>query len=183
MEKQQLNISCNTITLTVFMDCLFDNNYTALAPDATEEEQKEIWQKLKEEYFIKSGDAKQQHIFLLSKKIAVQEARLMVVRTVAEMPEKEGLKVLQKVGYAGSKSGINSRVRRDLVMLEVHRNELNRLFTAAANKQNSTRDDFIRWMVVVSKYIGYRIDPSLTTVLEFLSMDKMMRGAQQKIKH
>lgn len=174
MEKQKLNISCDTVTLAVFMDCMFDGNYIALAANATDDERKALWHKLSEEYSQKSGDMKQQYVFSLMRRIALKEARITAFGIALHLSFYEAEKLLKGFGYTGGVARVKSRVDHDKITLAADQRELKKMLERESKRQ-STRVDFIQWITVVSKFMGYRIDPAVVTITEFLSMDKMFK--------
>jgi hypothetical protein len=177
MEKKKLNISCDTVTLAVFMDCLFDSNYSALCTGVTDNELKEIWREIYEEYAKQSGNMKQLYILGLMRSIAIKEAKIMAFELSIGMSNTEAAELLKKFHYTGGKLRIEARVERDKIMLEAHKKELQKYLNREALQPKSTRADFIQWITVVSKFMSYRIDPQVVTVTEFINMDKMMKEA------
>lgn len=173
MEKQKLNISCNTVTLAVFIDCDVNGNLRRLSETATEEELKEIWSLLTEEYAELSGNTGHDYLFSLTKKIARIEDKISAVNIAASLPLDEALAFLKKYGYTGTRKMIEARVKSDIITLEGYRNDLDS-FLKNQKQKPATMADYINWITVVSKYMGYRIDQSVVTVTEFIFMDKLM---------
>jgi len=176
MEKQRLNISCDTITLDVFIDCAVNNNLRRLSKDATDEELTEIWNGINEEYATKSGNVKHNYIFDLAKKIALLENKIKIGALMIQFDNDEAKAMLQKIGYRGDVEALIKRDNKTLLSLQ---SELEK-----ANQNDGTgkltEADFLRWINIVSKFMGFRINRKVVTVTEFLEMERLMKVKTDK---
>jgi hypothetical protein len=187
MEKQKLNTlykcRCSEVTLDEFIDCLLNDNYLRLlkspagTPEATPDEQdsmaQQAWGLLYQDYVKQSGGKKNLYLFTLYRRIALLDTRIKVAGMILKeaLPDEERAKLLNMVNYTGNINGIVTNIKRDSVLLSGAITEWNKA-KEGTSEENMTERDFTRWMVSVSKFMGYRIDKRSVTVEEFLEMNR-----------
>jgi hypothetical protein len=178
MEKQKLNISCKCgeVTLDEFIDCLINGNLLRLVREgeSAEAELQAAWATLYQEYMNQRGGEKNKYLFSLYKRTMILSAKLKAARMILdeEAPDEEKIALLKQVDYTGNINGIVSKIKRDTVMLTGAINELNRAKEGGDSEDRMMESDFTRWIISVSKFMGYRIDRHKVTVAEFLEMNR-----------
>jgi len=173
MEKQRLNISCDTITLDVFIRCVVYNDLRDLG-DYPNEELKTIWEQVYEEYVQISGNKAYKNVTSLIQRTATLQAKLQLATAAMQ---NEDFDILNKLGYKGGIDKAVSKIQKDTISLQQRQNEIEQATTK--DQRTLKESDFTVWIVQVGKFMGYRIDRKITTVSEFVEMSKQM---EQEIK-
>jgi hypothetical protein len=158
------------VTLDEFIDCLVNGNLRRLARSGnpTDEELQAAWEMLYSEYAERSGSTSHVYMFSLIKSISVLRAKLMAVQNTVQSGNVEAL---SKLGYTGDLKKIIARVKLESVELQGKEKELKKIQESASGEKAS-ENDFTRWIISVSKFMGYRIDRHEVTVAEFLEMNR-----------
>jgi hypothetical protein len=156
----------------VFIDCDISGNLRRLSDTATDEELREIWDDVCAEYARISGNNSLSYAFNTTKRVYLLETKLISANLCLKHLSDEALILLKKIGYKGDFNKINAQMKRESIGLQGARKELDRL--VKADRHKSTEEDYVKWIVAVSKYMGYRIDRNKVTVLEFLEMSRQM---------
>ena len=94
------------------------------------------------------------------------------------LPDDNRVAFLKQLDYTGSIDNIVAKIKRDTVLLSGAINELDAA-KSGSSEDGMTESDFTRWIVSVSKFMGYRIDRQQVTVAEFL---EMIREFEENIK-
>jgi preprotein translocase subunit Sec63 len=181
MEKQKYNISCKNITLDVFIDCDINGNLRRLSETATNEELQEIWDDICSEYARITGNNSLSYAFSVTKRVYLLETKLVSAMYCLKFPSENTLILLNKIGYKGNDFGkITARIQRETIELESAKKELDKLMKTEKNR--ATEDDYVKWIVSVSKYMGYHIDRNKIMVSEFLEMSRQMENSYKNKK-
>jgi hypothetical protein len=173
--KPVIACRCSEVTLDAFIDCLVNDNLRRLvrSGEASDEQLRAAWASLYQDYMKRSGGEKNKYMFALYKRSAVLESRLktagMILKEV--LPDEDKINLLRQIDYTGDINGIVARIKRDTVLLAGAVNELKKA-REDSSEEGMTEKDFTRWIISVSKFMGYRIDRHKVTVEEFLEMNR-----------
>jgi hypothetical protein len=189
MEKQRLSISCSAVTLDAFIACLCRGELGRLAAFAcsvggaapTEQALQAAWEALYADYARRVGGGRAGYALALSRRAAFLAARLRCAALAAALPQADGAALLAGLGYRGGVAAIEAALKRDALALAELRVELRReADRAQQGDEKATEEGFTRWVVLVSRGMGYRIDKKKVTVEEFLAMSEAVEGEQKK---
>jgi hypothetical protein len=164
----------------VFIDCDINGNFRRLSETATDEELQDIWDNICTEYAKITGNNTLSYAFSVTKRVYFLETKLVSANYCLKYSEEEALPLLKKIGYKGNFDKIIAQIKRETIELQSARKEHDRLLKTEQSK--STEDDYVKWIVSVSKYMGYRIDRNKVMVSEFLAMSKQMENEYKKHK-
>jgi hypothetical protein len=168
-----LKISCSSVTLDAFVDCLVNGNLRRLSDTATEQELHEAWGALCAEYGRLSGGQQNGYAFSLRRRVAALGAKLSLAGVALCCAGEARRTWLKKAGYAGSDA--ERRMALDTVLYEDARRELEAVEKeSGGGGESMTSERFTRWIVSVSKFMGFSIDRRTVTVLEFLQMSTLL---------
>ena len=168
-----MKLSCDNITLDVFIRCLVYNDLKVLG-DCPDEELREIWERLYEEYAELSGNKAYSNTVSLIQRISVLEAKLqLAVIGINDMD------MLNRLGYKGEINSLTGKIQKDALILQQKQKELEQV---SSEKRQLKEADFTAWIVQVSKYMGYRIDRKKITVSEFIEMNKQMEKEMESLR-
>jgi hypothetical protein len=133
----------------------------------------EAWGHLYQDYVKQSGGKKNRYFFTLYRRIALLDTKIKAAALILKesFPDEDKTTLLNKVNYTGNIKGIVMKIKRDSVLLSGAITEWNKA-KEGKSEEAMTERDFTRWMVSVSKFMGYRIDRHNVTVTEFLEMNR-----------
>jgi hypothetical protein len=180
-----LKISCSSVTLDAFIDCLVNKNLRRLSATATEGELREAWKALYDEFsrLTTPDDGVQRYIMRLTRRVSSLEFRLRCAATLVTMGSEDTGSLLSSLGYSGGAAVADEKMRLDAVRLEETRRELEDAQKGAPTTgEGSDEERFTRWIGYVGKYMGFHIDRKKVSVLEFIEMDRMMRDEAREVK-
>ncbi|MEG1950479.1 MAG: hypothetical protein RR137_08965 [Odoribacter sp.] len=183
--RWNLYTQCSELPLDRFIRCL-DGDLSALKKHLYVPKylQMKVLSIIIEEYAKLSGDSGYEKSFLLSKEMARDACRLSLIRMCIKVLlveyNKRCVDVLISLGYnyrfdnsnpIGFKKDID-RIEKNARMLEIEistkRAQYDKIFKKKCASKSS--GDFVKALTVLSKYMGYRIDPKLITVNEYVSI-------------
>lgn len=181
---------CSELPLADFISCVIDKNYKALLKygHASPYDLSRAWDSIYSEFSEMSGSPAFKLIMNLSKDIGFLESKLLSIslclRVMERRADERCIKILKNYGYAYS-FNINDtdQYKKDLetiatrsgsirLALQQKRNEYNASIKGMSSKE-VTREDFTKILAVLTKYMGFRIDPRQTTVSEYVSYRKL----------
>jgi hypothetical protein len=159
------------VTLDEFIDCLVNDNLRRMARsgETPDEELQTAWEMLYSEYAERSGSTSHVYMFSLIKSISVLRAKLTAVQNTVQSGN---IEALSKLGYTGDLKKIIARVKVESVELQGKEKELKKIQESASGEKKASENDFTRWIISVSKFMGYRIDRHKVTIAEFLEMNR-----------
>lgn len=156
----------------------------------------EIWTGILEEYSALCGDQKTAYMLSLSKGIAVLANKLSVIHSLVDTltdngHSKELCEVLTEMGFRHpyTPDSITEDLKRVLKaakmlhfqLIEVQQEQSN--LNASDNSADSTEADFYTQILHLSKFLGYKIDPKVTSVMEFaITVDQFNKANTPKKK-
>lgn len=187
--RSSLYSRCNELTLERFMRCICDGDIRALRkhPLVSKSILYRTWARVGDEYAKLSGDTGYESNFVLYKDMARESGKLELVKSclrilhvrysetcVSCLP---GLGYTYKfdendpVGYRRDLDLAGKKARMISVELAESRGRYNKILSKQGS-QRSTKEDFSRVLAILSKYMGYRVDPRVITVEEYVMMQK-----------
>ena len=195
---------CNETPLDVFIDALVNNNYNRLVKygETSKEYQQQAWSYLFCEYCDLSGSKSYKQLYTVNREIGVLHSRLLAVQLCLYVlrinPEPQCVLLLKKMGYTcqfnpddkdqyqEDLKAITKKSKTIEIALKEKQHELE-VLKAEYGGKDATEDDFIKALVELSSFMGYRINQKEITVSEYLAIrQKYEREAkiieQQKSK-
>lgn len=199
-KRLSLYSRCDTIPLSHFIDCVCDNNIKRLkrkkylpVPDKWLEE---TWEIIIEEYTKKTDGNKYNATIGTTKDIYRDVCRLLTIDTcinaLSEQYSPLAADILRKMGYRysfnpeeGEKyikelENVRNKVKIIAVSLESNKKKYDKL-SIKHKKTGNERDEFINTLTILSKHQGYRINPEVTTVSEYLNILENYKKETEKI--
>lgn len=183
-----LYVRCGELPLERFIRCMCEGDMPALRRCGMVRKcvLKRTWVKILEEYAKLSGDAGYEKSFLLSKEIARENVRFLLVKSCLKVLgvrySRKCVDYLRTQGYVypfdkddpaayrKDWEQVNKKARMIGVELVNKRKLYERSFSEAGKLP--PREGFIRALASLSKYMGFRIDPEKVTVEEYVVMQK-----------
>jgi hypothetical protein len=160
--------------MQVFIDVQVSKDLFHLG-DGTPEQLLEAWEQLIEEYKTLTKDTANDYLFELRKSIEVIDKRLVILRTILDWlrdrpSEAVATLLSEEYGYTfeGDTERIWSMAKRELHQLRVKEAELTKL--EASPQQDQTEFDWINNMGVLSEFQGFKFNPKVDTIAEYISL-------------
>lgn len=186
MEKA-IEITCDKLILSTFIDCWIDKTYTLLDPSGTlsEELAASLWDGIFKEYLRMTENLPMLKALTIIDQIQYWKNELLIIQACLQVlpawRDDSIVKLLQDKGYRfafnknDEKSYLNdikrvaSRAKKIIADILELEEELKQL--QGANKgEEYTRQDFTNDIVILSKFMGYHINKNECTVSEYVSM-------------
>ena len=176
------HLSCKTLPLNSFIKAYCNNDYSGLVKSGTPSDEglKAAWNEILFDYsgLIKSEDS--DYIFQLAKRIGLLQFHIMYVDYAVlflETTKDDDIAgELRDMGYnippfedntfSKSLQMVKSLAKAKVFELDTLTDEYNRISQTKGGKQQ-TEDEYIRTVVMLSKYQGYNLDRNTTTVYDF----------------
>lgn len=178
---------CKELPLNRFIRCICNSELKALKKRGflTKKILAKTWALLTEEYARLSGDTIYQKSFLLSKEIARENGKLTLIRACLHLLSfqysKKCILHLNDLGYhypfkqedpVGFRRDME-KVRRKARMISISLKEKRKQYEKLTHTENRIPTEvFTRTLILLSKYMGHRINPAQVTVEEYIIMQK-----------
>jgi uncharacterized membrane protein len=177
-----LGLTLENVTLDVFIACMVRGELRRLSAAATGAQLAAAWKALSEEFIRQCGGEQNGYLYSLRRR----EARLRVKQLVAAIAMaaggERGAALLHMVGYAGTPLEAKAAVARDGIRHKEVSGELKQAQKAQRAGEVEMNDKyFTRWIVSVSKFMGYNIDRKATTVADFLEMANIFKESAKQL--
>ena len=200
MSKLKTYKDCFDLPLSKFIDAIVDQNYNALviSGTATDQELTDLWESIYAQYCELSNNSQYSDYQSKLKDYGLMKQRLIVlagaVQVLSVAYNKEVADALITVGFRHTLDPLKpDNYLKELERLskqcgafsgrvKMAENQLNDL-TKHIEKKKTTRKDFIDSVAVVSRFVGFRIDPSIITVAEFASYQNQLIDQAKKTTH
>lgn len=202
-KRLSLYSRCDEIPLSNFIDCLCDNNLNRLKKNkyfpVINRWKQEAWSILGEEYSQKTDGDKYKATINITKDIYRDVCRLLAIDTcinrLVNKYDKDAADILRNFGYKLSFNAddrekylnelaiVKKKVKIIVLSLEKNREKYEKLSDKKAITGNE-RDEFINTLTILSKHQGYRINPDVTTLLEYLNiLDNYKKETERLIRN
>lgn len=160
--------------MQVFIDVQVSKDLAHLG-DGTQDELLEAWESIIAEYQTLTKDTSSNYLFELRKSIEYMDKRLVVLRIILDWLKtrvSEPLSELLTTEYGYVFEGDSERIwhlaKTELNKLKIKAAELERL--EAQPTQDQTEFDWINNMGVLSEFQGFKFNPKVDTVAEYISL-------------
>lgn len=135
----------------------------------------EAWEQIIAEYQTLSNDTQSNYTFKLKQSIEYMDKRLVILRTILDFLKtrpSEAIAELLETEYGYTFEGDTGRIwnlaKRELHQLKIKAAELEKLETQPT--QDQTEFDWINNMGVLSEFQGFKFNPKVDTVAEYISL-------------
>ena len=194
-----MSVNCYTLTLSDFIKCLVDNDFTPLGENAPTK-----WAAILEEFAELVPNKIATEILELQKEISIKEKQIEIIniciyglslrynRDLANELKSMGYRVkldpANKAQYVKDLEMVAARAKTLQHDIIVKQKELDALAGTATGGRKYTHKDFISINIELGKHAGYRIDPNVVTVAEWavlkhkyeLYIEELERRAENK---
>jgi len=190
LQPSNLYQGCNECPLDVFIDCLVNNKLERLikSGEASQKELAEAWQKIWFEYCDLSDNPEYRNMLNLIKETSYLESKLLTIRLclqkIIHKPDENCIAILKKYGYRYDfDKSDEAKFIKDIeqvlaisksIEIEVLRNRKQLEKSQEVKHDKVNQSTFDKMLVVMSKWIGYRLDKKILTVSEYALIGKMM---------
>lgn len=196
---QNLYHRCNELPLYIFINCVCDKRYSQLVKHgrAKDKDISLAWEMIYGEFTEMSGNPTSKLLISLSKDISFHESKLRAVtlclRVLQYRPDQRCINVLKSYGYdfpfditnpveyAESLEKVAKRLGPVIFTVQQKSAEYKRE-TSLVQSKPITRESFDQQIAVLTKHVGFRIDPKVTTVTEFVEYRKMYEAEMKAIR-
>jgi len=160
--------------MQVFIDVQVSKDLAHLG-DAAPDVLLEAWEQIIAEYQTLTKDTSSNYLFELRKSIEYMDKRMVILRTILNFlrnrPSDAIIELLaNEYGYTfeGDTERIWNMAKGELHRLKIKAAELEKL--DAQPQQEQTEFDWINNMGVLSEFQGYKFNPRVDTVAEYISL-------------
>lgn len=179
--------NCHELPLAVFIQVVTTNNYKLLVKEGKHSDNEiiEAWNNIYSEYFELCGSTDAKHMINTVKTIAIAENKIKIINAAVLVLRRDHnetmYRALSKMGFKAKRfdnqeereeelKKVISRAKSLVHVLNEAERQLKQM-EGEGNKKASI-NDFTNTIVQLGKYQGYRIDPEITTVAEYLAIQK-----------
>lgn len=182
---------CDQLPLSRFITCICGGNLTPLRkhPFVTKKLLNTTWNRIIEEYSKLTGDAGYEKTFRLSKDIARENVKLLVInaclKVLSVRYSQQSVDCLRQLGYCYrfDQNDMETyrfdleRVRKKARMITVEIEEKTRQYKNLTSPSGGSAsvENFTQTLVLLSKYMGYRISAENITVSEYVTISKQYK--------
>ena len=166
--------SCTRTPMQVFIDVQVSKDLAHLG-DAAPDVLLEAWENIIAEYQTLTKDTSSNYLFELRKSIEYMDKRLVILRTILDWLKDRPSEAVSELltleyGYTfnGDTEAIWARAKRELHQLRIKEAELTKL--EAQPQTDQTEFDWINNMGVLSEFQGFKFNPKVDTVAEYISL-------------
>lgn len=190
--------SCSEVMLDVFIDCLFDENYSLLikSGNPAKEDVTEAWRKIFTEYCELMNDKNFNELLEVIKDLNILMAKISFINTACDhlvmMYDADIIKALNNFGL---KSNLNEndnldiradkinmvliKAKKFVVQLQQKQKEYDKI---KADTKYATREYFQDLLLIVSKEYKYAVQPSQITAYQFCKSIMQINEKYNKIE-
>lgn len=194
--KDKLYKDCSDLPISCFISLYFDKDISFIVKEkglirASKKTLNDKWQDLYQEYNELNSNEEFTAFFIMLKRKTYLENDLMITQMIIDTLRPnynlDLIKQLKSMGYnfKFSKESFRDDLKKVVTRAKTKVAELNRLkrdIEPFLNGQESTKEDFIDLISVVSKYQGYKISLTETTILEFSIVLKRYKKVIEELK-
>lgn len=171
-------VTLETVTLDAFIACAVRGDLRRLDGEASEAELAEAWSRLYAEFAKRSGSSSgsEGYARALRRRVSVLTLKLALGRMALGLPGDMGSALLKRAGYgAQNAQSAEGALKRDAIALGDATAALEQAERAQPGEEGKAGEaGFTKWIALVGKFAGYRIDRKCTTVSEFLELNSLM---------
>lgn len=169
-------ITLETVTLDAFIACVVHGDLRRLDGEASEADLAEAWERLYAEFNRRSGGSSggsSGYLHALRRRVQMLEIRLQLGALALALQGEMRGDMLKRLGYR--EQGVEGAIRRDSIACREAIGELRQAESRQPEKGEKVGEEyFTKWIVLVGKFVGYRIDRNKVTVSEFLESNSLM---------
>lgn len=181
------NRTCHDVTLWEYLRCYFYSEYDLVGG-------KEKWEEIVEEYCKLLKDGNYSEMMELYREIIRLQATLQVVTDCCFLltlrRNDKAIQYLKQLGYIyplpeddittymKSLDMIQRKSKTLVVQLQIKTDELEKL--RAKQTGTYSESDFMDGVIIIGKFLGFRIDPRVVTLSEYASMQKQYNSYYEK---
>jgi predicted HicB family RNase H-like nuclease len=184
-DDSELITTCQDLSINGFLACTYGGNLSALVKKGTPDQSKlyEAWAAIFEEYAILTGNTKYKELKSIMIEYLRMSGHLMLIKSslaiLAYRYDRDTANNIKKMGYSvkldpsdkqeyeadlnkllGNASGLELKCNIQLA-------EIERIKKEAEKETKSTEQDFRKGLVVISKFMQFRIDPKQVSIAEY----------------
>lgn len=197
--RQQSNIyrHCNELPLDIFIDCLCDSKLDRLIISGScgLRELGEAWDRIFWEYCELSNSPTFKNIFQSAKDLGYIETKLTTLRlayfVLSRRYSQSVVESLRRVNchcefpindtvkYMADLKKVENHIRAATIDQSIRIAEQEQI-KAREKKSVATDDKFAEVLIVMSRFMGYKVNPREITVTEFIAIKKTMEASRPK---
>lgn len=178
--------------MTVFMDCLFDTDFTGLIQEGKPPDDQLLyaWDKIFTEYCGLMQSDTYNELFEVQKQLNVIQAKITLVENICQHLEVAHDDILTGIlkslglrpGNPVDIAGVRQRAKKFLIDIETKRQDYNKL---VQNHKEITREYFFDLLSMLSHEFQYAVKAADITVYQFCKdvLNTNTRYEQQKMKN
>jgi len=188
-DKSQVYNRCSDITLDKFIDCIVDHNFNRLIKSGkpSKEAILKAWDDILSEYSELTATSGYKEMLSLTKEIGSLNCKItsvnLCLQVLSYQYSQECVDVLAKFGYRkkfditnienyiADLTSISNKLKTTILALNQRTQEYKTLIQKAGGETPS-RDYYIKILVELSKYMGFRIKAEEISVSEYVSIMK-----------
>ena len=187
--------------MSIFITCICDKNYSVLVRfgRATQEEIMSAWERIYTEYMDLSGSPQFRYAFNAIKEIGKLESRFLTLRTAHQVlsfqHSQKCISAIAAVGcpldfgdeygtkkYNDALNTLADRAKVASMQLERSRIEHKTMTDTNKNVVTMTREAFDQQLSILSKYVGFDLDPRNVTISRFASYQMIYRKEMEQLE-
>lgn len=188
MNEFSLHTTCDTVTISMFIKCYVDADYSVLtiSGNPSKEALATAWDMVQSHYaeigksmspitktamlFMEINSMEIRYISIIK---ACEFLKINHDRLISDMLVNEGYAFPfdpnNRDQYFKDISRVEKRVKSMLVQIKHKTSELEKLMEEDGPMKKMSREDFLKELSSLGKFLGYRVDPEVVTMSEFVA--------------
>ena len=198
--SRQIINTCDRLTLAGFMRCLYDGDFSALVISGkfSEEEQREAWLDVFEQYSFMTDNDHYQRLLKAMNEFRRLSGKMLAIRafltaTIYKKYDRENVLMIRSLfpnlklnpedqeGWTRDIQRLISNAKTLQIMCDMQLSEIDRIKNEG-KKDNGGREVFVDGMIIIGKWMGFRIDPEKVYVSEYARMQKQYNEYCDRLK-
>jgi hypothetical protein len=173
------------LSIRGFMRCLFHNDYSVLIikGKASEEMLRERWDRLYEDYAVATDNTNYTRLMTsmreyirITGKLISAEAGLTILQCRYDAEAADGIRQLgynlqfnpkDRKAYDRDLHALLTNCKTLRAKVSIQAGEIEKIKNEAGKNKQATEQDFLTGITIVSKHMGYRIDPATCSIGEY----------------
>lgn len=189
-KRENLYLRCSDLPLDIFIECIVEDKFNRLVRHGTPSQMQisNAWGIIITEYSELSDSQSYRQILSLSREVGILKAKKTSIEICLDLLmlrySQRCVDILRELGYRISyetykKDILSIRTKSNTIDIQLKQKQIE-YDDMFKNLKKTERKQFDDTLSVLSKFMGYRVDPRQITVSEYVAMLKFYNNSSRK---